>query len=267
MVDTVEQVRPQTATRRLSWALLRHVRGIRPFPPAGANRHCCRQVSTTWQSLSGWWTGEEPLITIPILAVSARASISSFESAALSQLRMPASYVLCKCKRQHPRRCVDTSGRAVVSYLTRRTAVDGAMVMKGNCVIVARRPPISSSHQSQFYKQRVPVGSQMPQRSTRYQVSMRSSSAPTTCAHKRVDDVATLCCCTTRRHEASITNVQPPTRSLASFAPQMRDATTGVDPSPEMFEAALQRVLEIGRKTGTPVGLHTFSTEEAAARE
>ena len=46
---------------------------------------------------------------------------------------------------------------------------------------------------------------------------------------------------------------------------QMRPAD-GSDPSPEEFEAMLQRVLAAGRKTGTPVGLHTHSTEEAQRR-
>ncbi|MEZ6124627.1 MAG: aldolase/citrate lyase family protein [Planctomycetaceae bacterium] len=38
------------------------------------------------------------------------------------------------------------------------------------------------------------------------------------------------------------------------------------DPSPDEFEAMLQNVLEAGRRTKTPVGLHTQSVEEAQRR-
>jgi 4-hydroxy-2-oxoheptanedioate aldolase len=40
----------------------------------------------------------------------------------------------------------------------------------------------------------------------------------------------------------------------------------GSDPSPEAFEAMLQRVLAAGKKTGTPVGIHCFSVEEVQRR-
>ena len=40
----------------------------------------------------------------------------------------------------------------------------------------------------------------------------------------------------------------------------------GADPSPAAFEAMMDRVLAAGRATGTPVGVHTFSVEEARAR-
>ena len=46
---------------------------------------------------------------------------------------------------------------------------------------------------------------------------------------------------------------------------QMRDAD-GVDPTPEELEAMLQRVLSIGKQTGTPVGLHVQTTEVVRAR-
>lgn len=40
----------------------------------------------------------------------------------------------------------------------------------------------------------------------------------------------------------------------------------GKDPAPEEFEAMLQRVLAAGKKTGTPVGLHVFSTADVKRR-
>lgn len=40
----------------------------------------------------------------------------------------------------------------------------------------------------------------------------------------------------------------------------------GSDPSAEEFEAMLQRILATGKKTGTPVGIHTQSVEEAKHR-
>jgi 4-hydroxy-2-oxoheptanedioate aldolase len=40
----------------------------------------------------------------------------------------------------------------------------------------------------------------------------------------------------------------------------------GKDPSPEEFEAMLQRILAIGKKCGTPVGLHVTSVEAAQKR-
>ncbi|MBL4886571.1 MAG: 2-dehydro-3-deoxyglucarate aldolase [Planctomycetaceae bacterium] len=46
---------------------------------------------------------------------------------------------------------------------------------------------------------------------------------------------------------------------------QMR-SETGEDPSPEEFEAMLQRILAAGKKTGTPVGLHVQSVEEVRKR-
>jgi 4-hydroxy-2-oxoheptanedioate aldolase len=46
---------------------------------------------------------------------------------------------------------------------------------------------------------------------------------------------------------------------------QMRDAE-GRDPSPEAFEAMLQRVLETGKKVGTPVGLHVQTVEDVRRR-
>lgn len=46
---------------------------------------------------------------------------------------------------------------------------------------------------------------------------------------------------------------------------QMRDAG-GVDPTPEAFEAMLQRVLETGRKVGTPVGLHVQTVDDVKRR-
>jgi 4-hydroxy-2-oxoheptanedioate aldolase len=46
---------------------------------------------------------------------------------------------------------------------------------------------------------------------------------------------------------------------------QMR-TPDGKDPSPEAFEAMLQRVLAAGKKTGTPVGLHTQTVEQVESR-
>lgn len=46
---------------------------------------------------------------------------------------------------------------------------------------------------------------------------------------------------------------------------QMRNAD-GVDPSPDEFEAMLQRVLAAGKKVGTPVGLHVQSIEAVKQR-
>ena len=46
---------------------------------------------------------------------------------------------------------------------------------------------------------------------------------------------------------------------------QMR-TPDGQDPSPEDFEAMLQRVLAAGKKTGCPVGLHTQTTEQVEMR-
>ena len=46
---------------------------------------------------------------------------------------------------------------------------------------------------------------------------------------------------------------------------QMR-TPDGKDPSPEEFEAMLQRILAIGKKCGTPVGLHVTSVEAAQKR-
>jgi len=40
----------------------------------------------------------------------------------------------------------------------------------------------------------------------------------------------------------------------------------GTEPTPAEFEAMLQRVLAAGRKTGTPVGIHTQSLEEVQHR-
>ena len=40
----------------------------------------------------------------------------------------------------------------------------------------------------------------------------------------------------------------------------------GTPPTPEEFEAALQEVLRIGKKVGTPVGLHVFSIEDVKRR-
>jgi 4-hydroxy-2-oxoheptanedioate aldolase len=46
---------------------------------------------------------------------------------------------------------------------------------------------------------------------------------------------------------------------------QMR-GPDGRDPSPEEFEAMLQRILAAGKKTGTPVGLHVQSVEAVQKR-
>jgi 4-hydroxy-2-oxoheptanedioate aldolase len=46
---------------------------------------------------------------------------------------------------------------------------------------------------------------------------------------------------------------------------QMR-GPDGLDPTPEAFEAMLQRILAAGKKTGTPVGLHTQSVEAVQKR-
>ncbi|MDX1968338.1 MAG: aldolase/citrate lyase family protein [Planctomycetaceae bacterium] len=46
---------------------------------------------------------------------------------------------------------------------------------------------------------------------------------------------------------------------------QMR-SPDGADPSPEEFEAMLQRILAAGKKAGTPVGLHVQSIEQAERR-
>jgi 4-hydroxy-2-oxoheptanedioate aldolase len=45
----------------------------------------------------------------------------------------------------------------------------------------------------------------------------------------------------------------------------MRDAN-GNDPSPQAFEAMLQRVLAAGKKVGTPVGLHVQTVEAVQKR-
>ncbi len=48
---------------------------------------------------------------------------------------------------------------------------------------------------------------------------------------------------------------------------QMRNFTEdGSDPTPEEFEAMLQRILAAGKKTGTPVGIHTMSVEDCQRR-
>lgn len=46
---------------------------------------------------------------------------------------------------------------------------------------------------------------------------------------------------------------------------QMR-GPDGIDPTPQELEAMLQRVLAAGKKTGTPVGLHVQSIDEAKRR-
>ncbi len=46
---------------------------------------------------------------------------------------------------------------------------------------------------------------------------------------------------------------------------QMR-TPDGTDPTTEEFEAMLQRILATGKKTGTPVGLHTQSVEQVKSR-
>jgi 4-hydroxy-2-oxoheptanedioate aldolase len=45
----------------------------------------------------------------------------------------------------------------------------------------------------------------------------------------------------------------------------MRDPT-GRDPSPEELEAMLQRILAVGKKVGTPVGLHVQSVDAVQKR-
>jgi 4-hydroxy-2-oxoheptanedioate aldolase len=46
---------------------------------------------------------------------------------------------------------------------------------------------------------------------------------------------------------------------------QMR-GPDGIDPTPEKLEAMLQRILAIGKKTGTPVGLHVQSVDDVKRR-
>jgi 4-hydroxy-2-oxoheptanedioate aldolase len=46
---------------------------------------------------------------------------------------------------------------------------------------------------------------------------------------------------------------------------QMR-GPDGADPSPEAHEAMIQRVLEVGKKVGTPVGLHVQTTDDVERR-
>jgi 4-hydroxy-2-oxoheptanedioate aldolase len=46
---------------------------------------------------------------------------------------------------------------------------------------------------------------------------------------------------------------------------QMRSAA-GVDPTPDELEAMLQRILAIGKKVGTPVGLHVLTVEDVQKR-
>ncbi|MSR59378.1 MAG: 2-dehydro-3-deoxyglucarate aldolase [Planctomycetaceae bacterium] len=46
---------------------------------------------------------------------------------------------------------------------------------------------------------------------------------------------------------------------------QMR-GPDGIDPTPEQLEAMLQRILAIGKKTGTPVGLHVQTIEAVQTR-
>ena len=46
---------------------------------------------------------------------------------------------------------------------------------------------------------------------------------------------------------------------------QMR-TPDGADPSPEDFEAMLQRILAAGKKCGTPVGLHVQTVEDVQRR-
>ncbi|MFN0051198.1 MAG: HpcH/HpaI aldolase family protein [Planctomycetales bacterium] len=46
---------------------------------------------------------------------------------------------------------------------------------------------------------------------------------------------------------------------------QMR-GPDGVDPTPEELETMLQRILSIGKKTGTPVGLHVQTIDDAQRR-
>jgi len=46
---------------------------------------------------------------------------------------------------------------------------------------------------------------------------------------------------------------------------QMR-GPDGVDPSPEEHEAAIQRVIEVGKKVGTPTGIHVMDADAALER-
>jgi 4-hydroxy-2-oxoheptanedioate aldolase len=46
---------------------------------------------------------------------------------------------------------------------------------------------------------------------------------------------------------------------------QMRTAQ-GVDPTPEAHEAMVQRVIEVGKKVGTPTGIHAMDPENALER-
>lgn len=46
---------------------------------------------------------------------------------------------------------------------------------------------------------------------------------------------------------------------------QMR-GPDGIDPTPDQLEAMLQRILAIGKKTGTPVGLHVQSVDDTKRR-
>ena len=46
----------------------------------------------------------------------------------------------------------------------------------------------------------------------------------------------------------------------------MRDPVSGADPTPAEHEVAVQRVLAVGKATGCPVGIHTFTTADCAAR-
>ena len=46
---------------------------------------------------------------------------------------------------------------------------------------------------------------------------------------------------------------------------QMKSAD-GADPSPEEYESALQQILRTGKQTGTPVGIHTHSADDATRR-
>jgi 4-hydroxy-2-oxoheptanedioate aldolase len=46
---------------------------------------------------------------------------------------------------------------------------------------------------------------------------------------------------------------------------QMKPAD-GTDPTPDEFEAMLQRILAAGKKTGTPVGIHCMSVDEVQHR-
>jgi 4-hydroxy-2-oxoheptanedioate aldolase len=46
---------------------------------------------------------------------------------------------------------------------------------------------------------------------------------------------------------------------------QMRSAD-GTDPTPEEHEAAVERVIEVGRQVGTPTGIHVMTPEDALRR-